>query len=70
MEDNRREEAIKYIMDQLEDGYIDLGLYDQDELEIIKEAMNMFQFLDYDFDNTCYSTNHTSISTNPYDEKL
>jgi len=34
-----RNEAIKYINAQLEDGYIDLGLHDQDELNIIEEAM-------------------------------
>ena len=46
MNEQRREEAIKYIMSQLEDGYIDLGLHDQDELEIIKEAMNMLRIVD------------------------
>ena len=44
--ENRREEAIKYIEAQLEDGYLDLGLHDQDELEIIKEAMKMLKFID------------------------
>ena len=44
--ENRREEAIKYIEAQLEDGYLDLGLYDQDELEIVKEAMKMLKFID------------------------
>ena len=42
----RRKEAIDYIMSCLEDGYIDLGMYDQDELEIIKEAMNIIQIID------------------------
>ena len=41
-----REEAIKYIMAQLEDGYIDLGFHDKDELEIIKEAMKTLKFID------------------------
>ena len=42
MEDHRKEVAIKYIMAQLEDGYIDLGIDDQDELEIIQEAINYY----------------------------
>ena len=43
MTKQRREEAIKYIEAQLEDGYIDLGLHDQDELEIIKEAIELLK---------------------------
>lgn len=46
MTENYREEAIKYIEAQLEDGYLDLGLHDQYELEIIKEAMKMLKFID------------------------
>ena len=46
MTKQRRKEAIDYIMSCLEDGYIDLGMYDQDELEIIKEAMNIIQIID------------------------
>lgn len=46
MTKKRREEAIKYIEAQLEDGYLDLGLHEQDELEIIKEAMNMLRIID------------------------
>lgn len=46
MENNRREEAIKYIMAQLKNGYIDLGLNEQDELEIVKEAMYILQVID------------------------
>ena len=42
----RREEAIKYIEAQLEDGYLDLGLHDQDELEIVKEAIKMLKLVD------------------------
>lgn len=41
-----RKEAIDYIMSCLEDGYIDLGMHDQDELEIIKEAMNIIKVID------------------------
>lgn len=48
MTNNRREEAIKYIMGQLEDGYIDLGWHDQDELDVIKEAMRLLIIYDKD----------------------
>lgn len=40
MNNNRRKEAIDYINSQLEDGYIDLGLHDQEELTILRQAMN------------------------------
>ena len=46
MTKERREKAIKYIEVQLEDGYLDLGLHDQDELEIVKEAIKMLKFVD------------------------
>lgn len=46
MDERRRKEAIEYIEKQLECGYIDLGLYDQDELEIVKEAMNTLKTMD------------------------
>lgn len=46
MTKQRRKEAIDYIMSCLEDGHIDLGIHDQDELEIIKEAMNIIQIID------------------------
>lgn len=46
MTKQRREEAIKYIESQLEDGYVDLGLHDQDELEIIKEAVKILKVID------------------------
>ena len=41
MSEQRRKDAIKYIMACLEDGYIDLGLHDQDELMIVEEAMEL-----------------------------
>ena len=41
-----KEEAIEHIKAQLEDGYIDLGVHDQDELTIIKEAMDMWKIAD------------------------
>lgn len=40
MDIKERREAIKYIKAQLEDGYIDLWLHDQNELKIIEEAMS------------------------------
>ena len=46
MTEKEREEAIRYIMSQLEDGYIDLGLHDQNELVVIKEAMDMLRIVD------------------------
>jgi hypothetical protein len=46
MTEQRRKEAIKYIESQLEDGYLDLGLNEQDELEIIKEAVNIVKIID------------------------
>lgn len=38
--------AIKYIESQLENGYINLGINDQDEIEIVKEAIKMLKFID------------------------
>ena len=46
MTDQRREEAFKYIESQLEGGYIDLGFHDQDELEIVKEAIQTLKMVD------------------------
>lgn len=34
-----RKEALRHINSQLEYGYIDLGVHDKDELEIIREAL-------------------------------
>ena len=39
----QQEEAVKYIEAQLENGYIDLGMNEQDELEIIKEAIFLWK---------------------------
>lgn len=41
MTKEQREEAFKYIESQLEYGYLDLGLHDQNELEIVKEAIKI-----------------------------
>lgn len=46
MTEQQREDAIKYIESQLEDGYLDLGSHDQDELEVIKEAMSTLKIID------------------------
>lgn len=46
MTEQHRKEAIEYIEAQLENGYIDLGAHDQDELEIVKEAINTLKTLD------------------------
>lgn len=46
MTENERKEAIEYIESQLENGYLDLGLYDQNELEIAKEAIKMLKIID------------------------
>ncbi len=46
MTEKRKEEAFKYIESQLENGYIDLGINDQDEIEIVKEAIKMLKFVD------------------------
>lgn len=48
MTKQRKEEAIKYIISSLEDGYLDLGLHDQDELAVIKEAMRLLIIYDKD----------------------
>ena len=39
---NEKNEAIDYIMSQLEYGYIDLGCHDENELEVIRQAMNAY----------------------------
>lgn len=46
MTEQQRKETIKYIDGQLENGYIDLGSHDQNELDIIKEAMCLLKTLD------------------------
>lgn len=46
MTEERRVNAFKYIEAQLEDGYIDLGLHDEDELEIVKEAIQTLKIVD------------------------
>lgn len=46
MTEKDRAEAFECIEAQLNDGYIDLGLHDDNELVIIKEAINLLKNLD------------------------
>ena len=46
MTEQQRKEAIEYIEGQLENGYVDLGLHDKDELKIVKEAINLLKAID------------------------
>ena len=46
MTEQKREEAFRYIEAQLDNGYIDLGLHDQDELVIIREAIEILKIVD------------------------
>lgn len=39
MDKKDKQETLRYIYSQLEYGYIDLGSHDENELEIIKEAL-------------------------------
>ena len=43
MIEQQRKDAIEYIMGQLDYDYIDLGIHDKDELEIVKEAMALLR---------------------------
>lgn len=45
MTQNEKREAINNIKSQLEDGYIDIGLHDENELAIIRQAINMYEKL-------------------------
>lgn len=42
MTENEKQESIDYIMAQLEDGYVDLGCHDENELEVVRQAMCMY----------------------------
>lgn len=35
--------SVEYIKSQLEDGYLNLGLLDWEELQIIREAVEMWE---------------------------
>ena len=46
MTEERRANAFKHIEAQLNNDYIDLGLNDEDELEIVKEAIQTLKMVD------------------------
>lgn len=60
MTEQRREEAIKYIESQLEYGYIDLGINEQDELKIVQEAISILKIVDKFNSIGCTSFQFTS----------
>lgn len=41
-----KKEAIDYIKSQLTDGYIDLVLHDENEIEIVRKAINAYINID------------------------
>lgn len=43
MTEQQEKDAIEYIEDQLTCGYIDLSTHDECELEIVKEAINLWK---------------------------
>ena len=45
MTQNEKKEAIDYIKAQLDGGYIDLGLHDENELEVIRQAIATYDKL-------------------------
>lgn len=46
MTEQQKREAIKHTEGQLKHEHVDLSSCDQDELEVIKEAMNALKYLD------------------------
>ena len=46
MTKQQRIEAIEFIEGQLKNGYVDLSSYDEDSLEIIKEAIDILKTVD------------------------
>lgn len=46
MTKQRREEAIEFIEGQLKNGYVDLSSFDEDALEIVKEAIDTLKIVD------------------------
>lgn len=41
-----RKEAFEYIEGQLRNGYLDLGFHDKNEIEIVKEAIDVLKMVD------------------------
>ncbi len=62
MNEQHKKDAIKYIEGQLEYGYIDLGAHDEYELEIVKEAIDMWKIIDKWNSIGCTSFNKLSLS--------
>ena len=46
MTEQQKREAIEYIEGQLKNGYVDLSSFDEDELEIVKEAIDILKIVD------------------------
>ena len=58
----QQKEAIKYIEAQLENGYIDLGINEECELQIIKEAIQLLKSIDKWNSLGCTSFNNISLT--------
>ena len=43
MTQNEKKDAIEYIKNQLEYGYVDLGYRDENEIEVIRQAITMYE---------------------------
>lgn len=46
MTEQQKRGALEYIKNQLKYGYIDLDMYDKYELELVKEAINLWETID------------------------
>ena len=62
MTEQDKKGAIRYIEAQLESGYIDLGAHDEDEIEIVREAMAMWKAIDTWHSIGCTSFIKASLS--------
>ena len=62
MTEQDKKDAVRYIEAQLESGYIDLGVHDEDEIEIVREAMAMWKAIDAWNSPGCTSFNKLSLS--------
>ena len=62
MTKERRIEAIEIIEAQLESGYVDFGMNDEDEMEIIKEAIHLLKSIDKWNSLGCTSFNNISLT--------
>ena len=66
MDLNERKECIEHINAQLECGYVDLGAHDEDEIEIVKEAMALLKIID----EFCYIGKPKTPPINTVDDEL